>query len=111
MNEHSKGEKPVLKIEEEIRGLIKRSALHKKKGIRLGQEMWGNVIEHLYEEVDEFDDAILNIQELEPKDKDEAVLEELGDILGILVHATIKAGFTMEQVEQRELKKLQERYV
>lgn len=62
-------------------------------------------MDNMDEEVQELQDALSVFVSNSPE-----VLEELGDILGVLVHATLKAGFSMEQVEQRELAKLKERF-
>jgi NTP pyrophosphatase (non-canonical NTP hydrolase) len=104
------------RIEAAVINLIACRARHKKKNTVMGEETWDQLIEHLLEEagelvsalgfkIDEFEQAI-QIRHINK----ENTLEELGDIYGILVHATIKAGFTMEQVEARELDKLKERF-
>lgn len=41
---------------------------------------------------------------------DEEQLSELADVLGLIVHAAVKLGFTMEAVERREIAKLKERF-
>lgn len=98
------------KIEEAVRELIARDAKHKRKKVRIQGVLWSNIIDHLYEEVDELDDSVQNWNELLPEEKKRGILEELGDLLGLLAHATVKAGFTMKQVEEQELLKLKERF-
>jgi predicted house-cleaning noncanonical NTP pyrophosphatase (MazG superfamily) len=100
----------VLEIEKAVNELIKRKALHKKKRVRMSEETWAELFNHLYEEMDELETAIENPREINHADQQAAKLEELGDLLGLLTHAVVKCGFTMEQVEQRELLKLKERF-
>ncbi len=99
----------MLLIEKEVQNLIARKALHLKKGVRMGSETWRNLLDHFQEELDEFDDAVNNPVTTK-RQKDEETLEELGDMLGLLIHATLKCGFTFYQIEQREIAKLYERF-
>jgi hypothetical protein len=101
-------------IEEAINDLISRKAVHANNGITIGEENWDQLFDHLHKEVDEAAIAIKTSEALLLAGAVEIIrdniLEELGDIYGILVHAAIKAGFSMKQVEDRELAKLKERY-
>jgi NTP pyrophosphatase (non-canonical NTP hydrolase) len=97
-------------VEKEVGNLVRRKALHKKKKLRMGSETWENLLDHLREEIDELDDAVNHRLPMTEKEREENVLEELGDIYGLLIHAAHKSGYRMYQVEQRELAKLLERF-
>lgn len=117
-------------VEQAVHDLIARKAVHAKKQTMMGEENWSDVIQHLIEEIGEFHRATESIAfwmrqcGLTPPFTTEHLchqthqlqgarhnqLEELGDIYGILVHAIVKAGFTVRQVEDRELLKLKERF-
>lgn len=93
-------------VEQAVRLLIVRHAVHKKKGTVMGNESWVQLIAHFWEEIDELD------QELEESiSNSPSILSELGDLYGILVHAVVKAGFTMDQLEAQTLKKFNERFL
>lgn len=115
-------------VEQAVHDLIARKAVHAKKGTVMGQEKWANVFNHLKEEIGEFDTATTMLvlamgglhtpftaenlahQQNHIQAARNAQLEELGDIYGLVVHAIVKAGFTVRQVEERELEKLKERF-
>ena len=99
-------------VEREVLKLIARKALHKKKKVRMGKENWDQIFTHLLEELNELEDAVgmPMTTSSEIRIRQDCILEELGDMLGLLVHATIKSGFQMYQVEQREIAKLHERF-
>jgi hypothetical protein len=113
-------------VEQAVHDLIARKAVHANKGIAMGEETWKQLFEHMREETNEVRDEVTTVGYLagliechkgatpeEEKALDErlcSLLEELGDLYGIIVHAIVKAGFTVRQVEDRELLKLKERY-
>lgn len=93
-------------VESRVRELIKLNAVHVRKGTKLRSAGWSEVVSHLREEVNEFIDA------LPPRKPDFAdAVTELGDVLGIVVHAALKMGITMKQLELIAVAKLNERFV
>lgn len=92
-----------MNIEQKVASLIADRAKHLKKGMVMGEETWKDVFDHLKEEIIEFRCELGACHTARQ-------LEELGDIYGIFVHMVLKAGFTLSQVEQRELAKLDERF-
>lgn len=97
-------------LEEYVRHLVHINAVHNRKGTTLGKEDWREVVAHLREEVREFADAIDPTNEVDGRAKRENAIAELGDILGIVVHAAVKLGGTMKEVEQVEIEKLRLRF-
>lgn len=94
---------PGVELEAAVRALIDRRAVHARNGMVMGRETWEDVFRHLSLEENELKDAIV-------KDDQPEILAELGGVLGLVVRAIIKAGFSMRSVEHRELQKLAERF-
>jgi hypothetical protein len=92
----------ITPVEQAVITLIANNCEH-RSGVRMQEAAWLQIFEHLEKELKEFRDALGN------NDKPNQ-LEELGDIYGIFVHAVLKAGFSMAQVEKVELAKLKERF-
>lgn len=100
-------------VENAVRALIQRNALHLKKGWRAAEVDWNTVITSLVNEIREFNVALSVISHAAVKRNEcwsEEVEEELADIYGILVHAIIKAGYSVDEIEKRCLLKFQERF-
>lgn len=99
------------RLEGRVMRLINMRAVHKRYGTILGQEEWATVFAHLDDEKRELAEAVAfaAASGVDTRNSPE-VLAELGDVLGLVIHAARKAGYTMEQVEERELKKLDERF-
>lgn len=96
-----------LEIEYVIEKLMRSKAFHKKKCFRLGSETWKDIVDHLWEETEELEAAE---QIRDPTERKLEMLGEMGDIYGILVHAALKMGFKMRDLEKREIAKLRERF-
>ncbi len=101
-------------VEQAVHDLIARKAVHAKKGTVMGEETWDQVFSHFHEEQYELREAVNELTTVYMygplEGTEDNVLEELGDLYGVLVHAIVKAGFTVRQVEDRELLKLKERF-
>jgi NTP pyrophosphatase (non-canonical NTP hydrolase) len=97
-------------LERIIKILVAKNARHVRKGTVLGQETWLDVIEHLKEEVREFEDAMQPRYYAPIGEQHRHRIEELGDILGIVVHAAVKLGVSMAEVEAAEIEKLSQRF-
>ena len=92
-------------LERKVHKLIAENWRHKRNGVQLAAATWKDIFDHLRSEVDEAEDSI-KAQRLPHS---EGTLGELGDCLGLIVHAIIRAGGTVAQVEALELAKLDER--
>jgi len=94
-------------LENVIERLIARKAVHARKGIVMGEECWVDIFDHLREEVKELEDAVWANHALPGS---AGIGEEIGDILGIVVHAALKAGFSVGEIVNMEIEKLKERF-
>jgi hypothetical protein len=98
----------VSRVELAVQALISKNALHLRTGVRTAEATWADIIPHLVSEVREFNLALADCKKDEWKCP--AVEEELADMYGILVHAVLKAGYSMEQIETCCLHKFVERF-
>lgn len=100
-----------MSLETTIRCMVERNAVHVRKGTVLGKEDWQTVYDHLFEEVQEFGWATgVEIKLLQTSFNREKAIEELADILGIVVHAAVKLGLPMHELENVAKAKLAVRF-
>jgi hypothetical protein len=94
--------------------LIKQNVRHLKTGVFTGKATWQDIIPHLVKETRELNIALAEIPYekgvVQGDWKSDNVEEELADIYGVFVHAVLKAGYSMQQIEQRCLLKFAERF-
>lgn len=95
-------------VEQAVQELIKHNVLHLKSGIRTAEATWVDILPHMVAEIRELNEALVPCKKGEWKTPH--VEEELADIYGILVHAVLKAGFSMDDIENRCLQKFEERF-
>lgn len=98
------------RLEEKVLEMVEKNAVHKTKNFRMKEVLWMTIIDNLYSEVEELDNAHFNFIGLPPNSRLEAIKSEIGDILTILVHASVKIGFTMDEICERALTKIEERF-
>ena len=79
-------------LEKLVRHMVEAKAVHLRKGTVLGKENWATVLKHLREEVGEFAVAVDPENEINPTTRLRNATLELGDILGIIVHARRRVG-------------------
>lgn len=95
-------------VEEAIKELIARRAVHAKKNVCIADENARSICGHLREELNELRDGMgLTLGYVYDNDN---VLEELGDILGIVVHLMIRNGCDSDELIEQCLSKLAQRY-
>jgi NTP pyrophosphatase (non-canonical NTP hydrolase) len=93
----------VSSLEDDVRRLISLNATHISTGTRMSDVSWDTLFGHLTTEVNEAAAAI--------HDNDEDnIIHELGDVLGIVVHAIIKAGYSVQDAVDAEREKLRQRF-
>lgn len=90
-------------LEVKVKRLIDSNAVHRKSGAEMRTVTWDTVTKHLSDEVQEFRYEVLNGEK-------EKAIEELGDILGIVIHAAIKLDVSLERLSNCELAKLDLRF-
>jgi NTP pyrophosphatase (non-canonical NTP hydrolase) len=98
----------VSRVEMAVQLLIDKNIKHRKTGIHTAEATWIDIIPHLVSEIRELNYALADCKKDEWKCPQ--VEEELADVYGILVHAILKAGYSMEQIELRCLRKFEERF-
>jgi hypothetical protein len=85
------------RVWKKIDGMIKRNAKHLRKDFKLGEVDFPSMLQHVKDELAEL--------ETSPDDPN-----EMADILGILIHYSIKQGWTMELLEHLLVEKLNLRF-
>lgn len=103
----------VSRVEMAVQLLIEKNVMHLKSGVHTAEATWADIIPHMAKELKELNVALAELPPEQARKKQwqhPNVEEELADIYGILVHAILKAGYSMQQIEDRCLLKFTERF-
>lgn len=99
---------PIEFLEGTIRTMIAEGWVH-RKGMVLGKAGPVEIAQNLRWEATELQDEIF-IHENSGRPKIDAILQELGDVLGVVIHLALYYRFTLQDVARQELQKLPQRF-
>lgn len=98
----------VSRVELAVRLLMEKNAQDLRNNLHIHDMKWSDVFVYLVREMKELNDALANCRKDEWQCSE--VEEQLADLYGELVHAILKAGYGMEQIEDRCLQKFTVRF-
>ena len=97
----------LYRLEYVVRHLIDNNFVQVNKGTQMAHATWDDICDHIEEEFGEFVDSFL------PVDQNKNFChtkEEVADLLALLVHAALKAGSNMAEIERLACDKMARRF-
>lgn len=96
----------------QVAGLIRNNAMHRRRELKLQDATIATCTNHIIEEAVEIQAAALDPRCLNaPSPARTALIEEIGDLLGVLCHLMVMANIPAKSVMQWEANKLERIFI